>query len=58
MTRRLVIRDDEEVEHEEGYLPAALLRAFAAVAGRDGDVLISEYAFFSSSQCDGEGSVR
>jgi len=44
VTRRLAIRDVEEVERDEGGFPAALLRALAAVAGKDGDVTTSEYA--------------
>jgi hypothetical protein len=44
MTRRLSIRDVEEVEREEGGFPAALLRALAAVAGKDEEVSTSEYA--------------
>lgn len=44
MTRRLAIRDVEEVERAEGGFPAALLRALAAVAGKDGDMSTSEYA--------------
>lgn len=44
MTRKLAIRDVEEVEREEGGFPAALLRALAAVAGKDGGMSTSEYA--------------
>lgn len=44
MTRRLSIRDVEEVERAEGGFPAALLRVLAAVAGKDGEVSTSEYA--------------